>query len=332
MSEHARPIRYWAGGAAAALVVGVGGFLAVTSTGSHSAAATSASFNQSGAPPGTGGEGPTGPSGTSGSADGQVATPPAAGSSSSGSPAAGGTNPEAPAFGGRGQGRPGGDGTFGTLKSVSGTTLTVTAPSPSGSSRSGSSAPGSSASGSSAPATRTVTDETTSATTFAKIAAATVSDVQVGDNVRVMGATSGPTVTAQRIDDLGATPPTTEPVQPGAPGQPGRHGVQGSITSTSPLTLKEADGTTVRVTTSSSTDITKHQTITISGLTVGDQIAATGTTATDGTVTATDVVDLGAGAAGVPGGFGDGPDGTPPGGGPPRGGAQGGAAWDATAA
>ncbi len=86
----------------------------------------------------------------------------------------------------------------------------------------------------------------------------------------------------------------------------------------STLTLQERDGSTIKVTTTSSTQVTKivdgtPQSAKLSDLTVGEPVMVRGTTASDGTVAATAIMQGrpprgGRGDAGPGGGFGPPPD------------------------
>jgi hypothetical protein len=207
-----------------------------------------------------------------------------ASSSARGGPGGGG-------FGGGGQGF--GDGVFGTIKSISGTSFVVTT---------------------SSGTTETVT--TTSATTATKAVTGSLSDVKAGDHVVVMG-TGTTTIAANAITDSGTTAATTGPGAGGQGGPPGgtaggpsgaggRGMTSGTVASagSGTLTVTETSGTTVKVTTSSSTTVTTLQIISPSDLTVGQSVMVRGT-ATNGAVAATSIeegatVGGGAGHGGAP--------------------------------
>lgn len=197
----------------------------------------------------------------------------------------------------------GGRGTVGTLQSVDGSTLTVA-----------------SFNG------NTTTVLTSSSTKFLKSVTGSVSDIKVGDRVVAMGTPSGTnTVAAQRLSDMGAggagfggrqgppgtrirrfgngTAPDNGP-NGGAPPDPNSlaAGTVKSVSGTT-LTVAQNDGTTKTVTTTPSTAITVLKPAVLQDLTTGDQVAITGTTNTDGTVTARTVRE---GAAGAIFGFGRG--------------------------
>ena len=197
-----------------------------------------------------------------------------------------------------------GRGTFGTISSIDGSTLTI--------------------SGSDGTSTKVATDDSTVVSTSVNLA---LSDVAVGDQITVMGTVSGTDVAAERIVDNGTeaatgfpggaggqvpsgappggfdgqTPPTDQsgnPVTPpggaptgapqGATGRAGR-GVRGAVTSVdgSVITVTSQDGTVYQVTASSTTTVTRSQAGALSDLTVGDQVSVFGQTGADGTVTAT---------------------------------------------
>lgn len=89
---------------------------------------------------------------------------------------------------------------------------------------------------------------------------------------------------------LAATPGTRG--QPGAAGAPGRQGQCGTLTVSSvsgqTIVAKQADGTTVTIHTTASTQYTQAgQTATASAVTVGAQIHVDGTRNSDGSITAT---------------------------------------------
>ena len=208
---------------------------------------------------------------------------------------------------GQGQGAlPGGMGTRGTIASIDGSTITLTADL---------SDPGGTSSGSASTSTVTVT--TSSDTVVTETVAGTASDIAVGDTVRVEGTTSGTEIAAVEVHDLGTedlsalaggggggTPPSdgdmpagmTPPDGMTAPdgtsggqsGPGGGMGTVGTVTarSGSTLTVEGTDGGTYTVTLADDTSVVVARTITLSDLAVGDAITVTGTTS-DGTVAAT---------------------------------------------
>lgn len=188
-----------------------------------------------------------------------------------------------PDFGGPGGG-PGGV-TAGTLSAVNGSTLSVTT-------RSGA-------------IVKVVTSGTTVVT---QRVTGTVSDIQSGHHVLVLGTTSG---AAQQITDLG----TATAVQGPAGGPRGDDSASGTVAgiSGSTLTLTKDDGSTLSMTTSPSTRVDLVRSIPVSSLATGETVRVMGTTASDGTVTAA-VIDEGTAGGFGPGGpgFGSGAPGGPP--------------------
>jgi hypothetical protein len=208
-----------------------------------------------------------------------------------------------------GGGRRFGGGLVGTLASVSGDTLIVTT----------------------ASGVKT-TVHTSSATTFTQTVDGSINDVKVGDHVLAMGASAGTNhITAQRITDSGteaatfgtqrqgAPPGAVPPAGTGNGNVPNRTRTRppgsfaaGTVKSISGSTLvvTGTDGTTLTtVDTTSSTTVSVVKTISVQALTTGETVRVQGTTAADGSVTATAVRE-GAGGFGA-GGFG--PGGPPPG-------------------
>lgn len=198
-----------------------------------------------------------------------------------------------PAGGGFGPGGFGGPGrgTNGTIASIDGPTFTVTTP-----------------------AGTTVKVVTNSSTTFTVTSAGSLANIRPGDNVTVMGTTSGTSVAAERITDSGSRaaadgfdgpPPAGAQAGPpagaqGAPpaaaagqgprdgrGGPPNAGVVKAVTGTS-FTMTTAAGATLTVTTSSATTVTVVTPGSLGALKVGDQVNVNGTTS-DSTVTATSV-------------------------------------------
>jgi hypothetical protein len=162
--------------------------------------------------------------------------------------------------------------TAGTLKAVDGTTLTIT-------DRSG----------------KDVTVTTSSSTTIVKVESGTVGDITSGQVIGVHGTSSGQNaITAdeiailpsQKVPNLGQLPPGV-----GRLGQ--RLGLAfGTVKAVSgnTITVQEPDGTSVTVTTSSSTKVQKAATVQPKDLTVGQPIAATGTAGSNGSIAAKYVV------------------------------------------
>jgi len=188
-------------------------------------------------------------------------------------------------FGPGGRGR----GTTGTIASIDAGALTLTTPNGS---------------------TKVLT---TATTTFTSTAAGSMANLKVGDNVAVQGTTTGLTVAAARITDSGTlaataggrggfggnagTPPPggPPPSDQGANGPPqggaGGRPVVGTLSTLSGTTaaVKAADGTTYAVTTSPSTTVTLVTASSLAALRLGETVRVTGTTAEDGTVTASSV-------------------------------------------
>lgn len=192
-------------------------------------------------------------------------------------PAAGARNPAAGGFARRG-------GTAGTITAINGSTITLA------SNRGG-----------------TVTVDTSSSTTVTKSTAGTVGNVAQGDNVVVIGTTTGSGITAFSISDSGSSP-----VPAGRRGATlgagaARLGVaEGTVTGIKggTLTVKEPDGTTASVTTTSTTTVTLQQPSSVSALTTNERIRVTGSTNSDGSIAATTIVEGTAGLGGRAGGFG----------------------------
>ncbi|MGZ4729442.1 MAG: DUF5666 domain-containing protein, partial [Acidimicrobiales bacterium] len=240
-----------------------------------------------------------------------------------GTAADGSANGQADGPGGRGFGR----GTAGTIASIDGSSLTI--------------------SGADGATTEVVTDD---ATVVSRSVTIGLGDIAVGDQITVMGTTTGTDVAAERIIDNGTetepgagafgpransgqppadgqTPPTDQsgnPVTPPSGGQfPGQGGnrpggfVRGQVTavSGSTLTVSSQEGTTYTVTVSSTTTVTRTQTATMADLKVGDQVSVIGQAGSDGTVTATRISE----GAFVGRGFGPGAGGQGPGAAPDQG-------------
>ncbi|MDQ6614474.1 MAG: DUF5666 domain-containing protein [Actinomycetota bacterium] len=192
-----------------------------------------------------------------------------------------------PGFGGGGF--PGGGfgggvvGTFGSIRSISGTTLTLSAPDGS-----------------------TVMVATSSSTAVTKAAAGAVADIKAGDHIVVRGRSEAGGVTAALITDRGAGGTAGDP---GAPPGIG-NSLSGTVASVGngTFTVAEAGGNPVKVSTTASTVVTVIQPSDVLALAVGDNVQVSGPS-TNGTVAA---ISIESGAAGVgPGG---------PGGGGPGGG------------
>jgi hypothetical protein len=163
----------------------------------------------------------------------------------------------------------------GTLKSVNGGTLTIT-------DRSG----------------KDVTVTTSSSTTIVKVERGMVGDVTSGQVIGVHGTSTGQN--AITADDIAIIPSLQLPKLPdlGKLRQPAaRFGQRlglalGTVKSVSGNTIvvQEPDGTSVTVTTSSSTKVQKAVTVQAKDLTVGQPVTATGTAGTNGSIAAKYVV------------------------------------------
>jgi hypothetical protein len=192
--------------------------------------------------------------------------------------------------------------TAGTLKSVSGSTLTVTTPKGT-----------------------PVTVKTDSNTKVTKVVSGSLADVTTGATVAVHGAANGTSaLTADQVAVLPATglkPLTAGPAGPAGPASPGGPGGRGApralaaglavgtvqSVSSSGFTVTSG-GTTITVTTSSSTTFSKTMSAAVSDLTVGQPIAVGGTANSDGSVTAVTIEQAGTGTGlGRFPGFGIGP-------------------------
>jgi hypothetical protein len=159
--------------------------------------------------------------------------------------------------------------------------------------------------------------------------AGSFADIRTGDRITVRGTGSGTNaLAADQVTDMGSTAATQDGgpagglagspargpggVGPGAAGGPGG-GVSGTVAAVNggTLTVTSADGTAVRVTTSSTTTVGVVKAISVQDLTVGQTVRVAGTTA-DGTVTATSIQEgaFTRGPGGAPGGTGQG--GVPP--------------------
>ncbi|MGO8673498.1 MAG: DUF5666 domain-containing protein [Capsulimonadaceae bacterium] len=135
----------------------------------------------------------------------------------------------------------------------------------------------------------------TSSTTISGETSMTLSQIAVGDTINAHGTVGTGTISADHILDgnLNAAMPAPPPPPGGssapAPPPPAPNTVQGTVGSLSPLTITTSGGTSVTVTTTSSTVIEKIVTDTFSDITVGDNILAGGTPASDGSLTANKV-------------------------------------------
>jgi hypothetical protein len=217
-------------------------------------------------------------------------------------------------------------GAAGTIRSISGSTITLDAVE---------------RGTSSSTTTAEVIVKTTGSTTYSEMATGSVRDLHKGDTVLVRGTADGSTIAATDVVEggqggfgfggggagqdgparrfggtppAGVTPPTDASGQPVRPGQ-GRFGGGGFAAGTvasvdgDGFTLTERDGTTMTVTTTSSTTVTVSKEISRDDLAKGDTILVVGDRSGD-TVTATSIRKGDAGQAGFgfggPGGFGRG--------------------------
>jgi Domain of unknown function (DUF5666) len=212
------------------------------------------------------------------------------------------TGAPAPAASGVLSGPGGRPGTFGTIASIAGNTITVN----------------DTASGTSVKVSTSSTTQVTVAKTVG------VSAIAGGDRISVTGAISGSTITATRITDMGpqsATSPTRSAGGANAPaggnrggfgaGGPGGTGAggggfaSGTVKSVSgdSIVISTRSGSTLTVKTSASTTVTKNVSSTSSALQVGQSVRVSGPTSSDGSVAATSISE---GAGGGFGGFGAG--------------------------
>jgi hypothetical protein len=187
----------------------------------------------------------------------------------------------------------------GTLKSVSGSTLTVTTPKGT-----------------------TVTVKTDSNTKVTKVVKAGLGDVTVGATVAVHGSAGASATIA--ADQVAVVPAAVRPGAAGGqfgPRKPAGGFAVGTVQSVSGSSFTvTAGGTTITVTTTSSTSFSKTVSAGVSDLTIGQPIAVGGTPNSDGSITAANIEQAGAGtgiAGRLPGNgfrFGPGPGrGRPPG-------------------
>lgn len=158
---------------------------------------------------------------------------------------------------------------------------------------------------------RTITVKTSGSTTVTASVAATLADIKVGDKVTVKGTSSSTTaMTAEAISDGGggrSARAGTATKAGAAKGQGGQSA--GTFTGTvsvvdrDTITAKAKDGTITTITASPSTRVTLVQPSSLSALTVGETVRAVGTTASNGTVTASAIQGVAGGSAGsAPGG------------------------------
>lgn len=210
------------------------------------------------------------------------------------------TGASTPAVGGGFSGPGGRPDTFGTIASIAGNALTVQ----------------------DAASNTAVKVETSNATRVTVAKSVAVSSIASGDRISVTGATSGSTITATRITDMGPVSTTSPPRGVGVtrpPGGSGRAGfgpggpggasaggfASGTVTGVSgdSIVISTHSGHNVTVRTSASTTVTKNETATLNALQVGESVRVSGTTSSDGSVVATSISE---GAGSGFGGFGAG--------------------------
>ena len=175
-------------------------------------------------------------------------------------------------FGGRG------GGTAGTISAIDGSTLTIDGLNGA-----------------------TVKVVTTGSTVVTSRVTGTVGDLTSGDHVTVVGAASGSSVAATVITDQNASTPAGAGRAGGLGGGffPGAGAPADVVTGTvsggngSTVTITKGDGSTVSVSTSPATTIDIVKTIPVAGLATGETVRVIGSTAGDGTVTAS-TIDEGA--------------------------------------
>jgi hypothetical protein len=223
-----------------------------------------------------------------------------AGSASGSSTATGGApaNGSANTNGNNGQGR--GPGTSGTIMSISGDTLTVKDT-----------------------ATNSTVSVTTSSSTRVTLAqSVAVGSVVKGDRIFVTGTTSGNSVDATTISDLGSStsnlptgggggPAGRTPGEGGGGGAnapPGGQRAGGGLTTgtvssvtSGTIVVSAADGSTTTVKTSTSTTVTKSVAGSVKSLKIGDSVRVVGTTG-NGSVAATTITEGDSGFGGFGGG------------------------------
>ena len=235
------------------------------------------------------------------------------------------TASQAPDGAGRGNGR---RGTIGTLQSIDGSTLTVATFNRGGNDQNGGAAGG------------TTTVITNGSTKFYKTVSGSLSDIKDGDRVTAMGTPDGSNaVTAARITDTGTMMNVAFGGPDGGPGGGRRFNGNGSggpppsdpnftrpdpnsfangtvkSISGSTFTVTDNNGTTKTVNTNGSTAVSVLKNVSLNDLATGQQIIVRGTTNSDGTVTATNVLEGvgGFGRGGFGGRFGGGGGGQTPG-------------------
>ena len=145
---------------------------------------------------------------------------------------------------------------------------------------------------------------TSASTTVTRASSGAVSDIKQGDHLVVAGSASGSTIAADRITDSGSTA-TNAPAGPRGGNLRFAAGTVSSING-STLTITESDSTKVTVTTSGGTAVTTASAASVLDLAAGETVEVSGTTASDGTVTATAIregQDVAPRAGFGPGGF-----------------------------
>lgn len=132
------------------------------------------------------------------------------------------------------------------------------------------------------------------ATKYAVPAQGSISDIKVGDTIRVMGQTTGNTIAARNITEVPAAAPGHA-----APGgqarRGGRMGAQGVVATTTPtLTITTADNQTDTITTDASTQVSTTKPGTLDDVKVGAFVTAQTTGEGDSAVaTSVDVMAMG---------------------------------------
>jgi len=162
-------------------------------------------------------------------------------------------------------------GAAGTLKSDSGSTLTVEAPDST---------------------TRTV--NTTSSTVAVRIAAGSLADVANGDQVLVGGSYANSTLTAKNIVTGSGLDQGSVKAPQGSASWLGRGFASGTVTgkTSTGFTVVTTDGAHVTVAAPSSATVETAVKISVSALRVGQRVAVAGTPDANGTITATQVEEL----------------------------------------
>jgi hypothetical protein len=240
------------------------------------------------------------------------------------------TASQAPGNGGQGRVR---QGTIGTLQSIDGSTLTVAT-----FNRGGGNNPQNGGGGGGAVG-NTTTVTTNGSTKFYKTVSGALSDIKVGDRVTAMGTPAGDnTVTAERITDTGTmngvgfggggngggrrfrggnnpngAPPSSLP-NGGSRPDPNSfaNGTVKTISGTT-LTIADNQGATKTVNTTGSTTYSVLKSVSINDLQTGQVVVVGGKTNSDGTVSATNVLEgVGGFGGGRFGGRFGGNDGNPP--------------------